>query len=371
MRILVTGGLGFIGHHVTRALLARGDDVTILDARTSPVHDPSAPRTPPDGARMVEGSVTDPRSVDAALEGADAILHLAAYQDYQPDIHRFFDVNVTGTALLLERALASGRTFQSFVLASSQSVYGEGAIRCDEHGSMVGLPRDLDDLTEGRLEPRCGICRGPTTPEPTPETMTAPANAYGASKLAAEQVVLGLAPSHGIRGAALRYAIVHGAWQSPRNAYSGVLRAAVVRALEGKKPIIFEDGQSLRDYVAIEDVVSATLLALDDDRLAASFNVGGPRSWTVLELLEAVGTASGLDLTPELPGLYRVGDVRHTIGDLSALRSFGWAPTSDLTQTWKTYVEWLRENKPPEGTVDRALAAMKAARVLRKMSASR
>lgn len=365
MRVLITGGLGFVGHHVTRALLARGDDVTILDARTAPVHHPSDPRPVPEGARMVEGSVTSATDIDASLEDVDAVAHLAAYQDYLPDVHRFFDVNATGTALLVERVLARGSDVGCIVYASSQSVYGEGVVACPSDGVVQAARRKDADLARGDFEVRCSVCGKQAPPAPIPEAMTAPMNAYGISKLAGEQVVIHLASSAGVRGVALRYAIVHGDWQSPRNAYSGVLRAASVRAIEGKRPIVFEDGQSLRDYVSIDDVVTATLMALDDAAAHGAYNVGGPRSWSVLELLRSVSEATGLDLEPELPGLYRVGDVRHTLGDISRLLALGWAPQAVLTDTWSRYVSWLREHLPPVGTVDRALERMSKEGVLR------
>lgn len=371
MRILVTGGLGFIGHHLTRALLARGDEVTILDARTPPVHDPSDPRPVPEGARLVEGDVTIAAHIDDALVGCEAVIHLAAYQDYLPDHHRFLNVNAGGTALLLERIVAARASVRRFVFASSQSVYGEGLVRCERDGVATALSRRELDLSHGRFDARCSICGGFAGAEAIPESFAGPVNAYGISKLAAEQVLAKLAPAHGIEAVALRYAIVHGAWQSPRNAYSGVLRAALVRALEGKPPIVFEDGRSLRDYVSVDDVVSATLLALDHPEAAGrAFNVAGSRSWTVLELLDAVGAATELDLRPEIPSLYRVGDVRHTVSATSGLASLGWTPTEDLAPTWRGYVAWLRGHRPPEGTVDAAIERMRALGTLRDVSIS-
>lgn len=371
MRVLVTGGLGFIGHHVVRALLARGDEVTILDARTPPVHAPDEPRDAPDGVALIEGDVTDAAAVDRALDDVDAVIHLAAYQDYLPDHHRFFAVNTVGTTLLLERIAAIHAPVRRFVFASSQSVYGEGLVACERDGVVAALSRRDADLAMGRFEPRCSVCGAFAPPAPIPESFAGPVNAYGISKLAAEQALAKLAPIQGIEAVALRYAIVHGAWQSPRNAYSGVLRAAVVRALDGARPIVFEDGKSLRDYVAIEDVVTATLLALDHPKAAGrAFNVAGPRSWTVLELLEAVAAATGLDLTPELPGVYRVGDVRHTISAASGLGELGWRPSSELAQTWREYVTWLRSHRPPAGTVETAIERMRALGTLRSVSGS-
>ncbi|MFP5225619.1 MAG: NAD-dependent epimerase/dehydratase family protein [Actinomycetota bacterium] len=366
MRVLVTGGLGFIGSHVVRALLDRGDQVTILDARTPPVHDPAHPVQPPEGVRMVEGDVRDLPSVDDALHGAEAVIHLAAYQDYGTDHQRFIDVNAGGTALLIERIAATGTPVGRFVLGSSQSVYGEGAVDCPTHGVIPAARRREVDLEAGDFEARCSQCAKPAPPTNTPPHMTAPVNAYGISKLAAERLVLNVAPNHGMEGTALRYAIVHGPGQSPRNAYSGILRAAVLRGLAGERPIVFEDGEARRGYLSIEDAVSATLLALDHpEAVGRAFAVSGDRDYSVNELLREISAATGLDLTPEFAGFYRIGDVRHTLADTDALRELGWRPTDDLGPVWREYVDWVQTTGVEAKVVDQALQDMRSNQVLR------
>jgi dTDP-L-rhamnose 4-epimerase len=370
MRVLVTGGLGFIGSHTVRALLARGDEVTILDARTAPVHDPDHPIVPPEGARMVEGDVRDPAALDAGLRNADAVIHLAAYQDYGTDHQRFIDVNAGSTALLLERIAATQTPVRRIVFGSSQSVYGEGAVKCPSDGIVAAARRREADLANGDFEARCSICSKPAPPAKTPAHMTAPVNSYGISKLAAERLVLQIAPTQGIEGVALRYAIVHGPGQSPRNAYSGILRAAVLRGLDGEPPIVFEDGAALREYVSIDDVVTATLLGLDHPAAAGrAFAVSGARAYSVTDLLDAVGAATGLDLTPEFADAFRVGDVRHTLASTDELRSLGWQPTDDLAPTWKAYVAWVRGLGLDSDLVHAALADMRASGVLQAVRA--
>lgn len=366
----MTGGLGFIGRHTVDALLRRGDEVTILDARTQPVHDPSAPTDVPTGARMVEGDVCDPDAVDAALEGAQAVIHLAAYQDYGTDHARFIRVNAGGTALLLERIVATEAAVRRFVLASSQAVFGEGAVQCATDGLQLAATRRDEDLARGDFEARCSQCGTPSEPAPTPENLVAPVNAYGISKLAAERLTLQVAPSHGIEGVALRYAIVHGPGQSPRNAYSGILRAAVLRGLAGQRPIVFEDGNALREYVSIEDAVSATLLGLDHAEAPGhAFAVSGAAAVSVHDLLRALGEATGLDLSPDLAGVYRVGDVRHTLASTDGLRTLGWMPTTDLAPTWRAYVAWVREQGIDAKVVSAAIDDMRATGVLRAFQA--
>lgn len=369
MRVLVTGGLGFIGQHTVRALLARGDEVTILDARTAPVHDPAAPVAVPVGVRMVEGDVCDPGALDDALGNADAVIHLAAYQDYGSDHARFMRVNAGSTALLIERIVATETPIRRIVLASSQAVYGEGAVSCERDGPQPASPRRLEDLARGSFAARCSRCGQIAPPAVTPPEMVAPVNAYGISKLAAERLVLTIAAQYGIEGVALRYAIVHGPGQSPRNAYSGILRAAVLRAIAKEPPMIFEDGNALREYLGIDDAVSATLLALDHPAAAGgAFAVGGARAMSVLELLDALASATGLDLAPEMTGLFRVGDVRHTLASTSELRSLGWTPAEDLAPTWVAYLAWLREQAVDSKVVAGALDDMRMAGILRPFS---
>lgn len=365
MRVLVTGGAGFIGSHTTAALLARGDDVRVLDAFIAPVH--PGPSSAPDGAEVLRGDVRDAATWERALDGIDAVIHCAAYQDYLPDFSTFFHVNAVGTSLLYEIAVAKALPLQRVVVASSQSVYGEGAATCPTHGLVVPDQRRADDLARGAWAAHCPVCEAVVEPAPTPEHLTAPRNPYGISKLAAETAALALGAEHDIPTAALRYAIVHGTGQSPRNAYSGLLRSACLAWRAGRAPAVFEDGLQLRDYVAIDDVVAANLTALDHpDAPGRAYNVGGPRSWTVREVLEAVADIVPDAPTPEFTGAYRVGDVRHTIGDLSRLRGLGWEPVTDLRTTWKAYWDWLGSLDLPPDVDAEARAEMRARGVLRQ-----
>jgi dTDP-L-rhamnose 4-epimerase len=367
VKILVTGGAGFIGTHTARALLARGDDVRVLDALTQPVHEPGS--TPPVAAEVefVEGDVRMSETWQRALRGVDGIVHLAAYQDYLTDFSKFFAVNAAGTALCYETIVAENLPVRRVVVASSQAVYGEGAVRCAEHGVLMPLARSMESLAIGDWEVRCPRCGAEVESVPTPEELADPRNSYGISKIAAEKVALALGETYGIPSAALRYSIVHGPGQSPRNAYSGLLRSAALRMRDGKPPVAFEDGRQLRDYVAIEDVVAATLVALDHPGAPGrAYNVGGGRAWTVLEVVEALGALAGSQASPELPGTYRVGDVRHITSDISRLGELGWAPRADLKEVWRRYWEWLDEIAPPAHTVDDAFARMEREGVLRK-----
>jgi dTDP-L-rhamnose 4-epimerase len=367
MNVLVTGGAGFIGSHTVEALVARGDHVRVMDALTQPVHPPDQQPAFADGVEFMRGDVRSKQDWALALQGMDALIHLAAYQDYLQDFSTFFHVNAAGTALAYEVIVGSSLPIRRVVIASSQSVYGEGAARCHKHGVVVPEQRSPGSLGQGDWAVRCPQCSADVEPVPTPEELAQPRNAYGISKLAAETAALALGAQHGIPTAALRYAIVHGPGQSPRNAYSGLLRSAALALRGGRAPIVFEDGAQLRDYVAIADVVQANLVALDHpDAPGRAYNVGGARSWTVLEVVDALNAIVEEPRAPELPGAFRVGDVRHTIGDLSRLRSLGWEPTADLKTVWSQYWDWLAGQDAGADIVTEAMQDMRERGVLRQ-----
>lgn len=365
MKVLITGGAGFIGSHTARALLERGDEVRILDALTQPVHPAGA--TGPADADFIHGDVRDRATWERALDGVDAVFHLAAYQDYLPDFSTFLHVNAAGTALLYEVAVANGLDLRRVVVASSQSVYGEGVYRCEADGVVVAKPRPMARLERGDFDQRCPACDGPVEPVAAPEALAEPRNAYGVSKLAEEKIALVLGDTYGIPSVALRYSIVHGAGQSPRNAYSGLLRSAALSLLAGKAPVVFEDGKALRDYVAIEDVVAANLVALDHPEAPGrAYNVGGGRAWGVLEVVDALNAIVERPIEASVPGTFRVGDTRHIVSDIAALQGLGWEPVADLKDVWRRYWEWLCSLDLDGDIAGRAYADMLARGVLRE-----
>ncbi|MCA1833949.1 MAG: NAD-dependent epimerase/dehydratase family protein [Actinomycetota bacterium] len=367
MKILITGGAGFIGSHTARALVERGDEVRILDALTQPVHEPGAEPPIADTAELIRGDVRSPDDWQRSLRGIDAVIHLGAYQDYLTDFSKFFEVNAAGTALCYETIVAHDLPVRRVVVASSQAVYGEGAVRCAKHGVVTPGPRSMDALAKADWDVRCPVCGADVESVPTPEEFANPRNSYGISKIAAEQATLALGETYGIESVALRYSIVHGPGQSVRNAYSGLLRSAALRMRERKAPVAFEDGKQLRDYVAIDDAVAATLLALDHPGAPGrAYNVGGGRAWTVLEVIDHLKEIAGVDVDPEISNAFRVGDVRHVVSDISRLQGLGWEPRANLDDVWHRYWAWLDEIAPPAQTVDDAYARMEREGVLRR-----
>ncbi len=371
MRILVTGGAGFIGSHTVDALLARGHEVRVLDSLEPPVHTGGPPGYLPAAVELIHGTVTDRDVLRCALAGVDAVFHCAAYQDYLTEFSRFFHSNSVGTALLYELIVNERLPVQKVVLASSQAVYGEGKYRCPVHDIQYPDQREPSQLEHGDWEIRCADCGAPMEALWTDERVTSPHNSYGISKRDQEEVALKLGRRYGIPSVALRYSIVQGPRQSFRNAYSGALRSFAVRVLTGQPPVIYEDGEQLRDYVSIHDVVEANLLMLEDSRAEyQAFNVGGNRRVTVRELAQMVIEEAGVAVEPELPGIYRVGDTRHVFSDVSKLQRLGWTPRVAQSEMVREYLTWASEQPDLHDTFAGAQARMEAAGVIRSASSS-
>lgn len=354
MNILVTGGAGFIGSHTADRLLQAGHTVRILDNLAKPVHLKGRPRYLPPEAEFVEGDVRDAAVLLRALQGVEAVFHFAAYQDYLPDFSTFFHVNAVGTALLYELIVARRLPIRKVVVASSQAVAGEGLYLDADGKPFAPDIRPRAQLEQGRWEIVDSSGR-PARYQPTPESAANPQNQYGISKLSQEKIALHCGRRYGIPSVALRYSIVQGPRQSFYNAYSGACRIFCLQHYFKRAPTVYEDGGQVRDYVNIHDVVDANLLALNDERADYRvFNVGGGAPYTVLEFAEIVRRGFGDDLRPEMPGLYRYGDTRHSFSDISALRSLGWRPRRTPAESVAEYIAYLREQTDIQDIMDYA-----------------
>jgi dTDP-L-rhamnose 4-epimerase len=355
MRVLVTGAAGFIGSHIGQTMAAAGHDVRGLDSLSPAVHNGRPGHVT---GELVVGDVRDPAAVDQALAGVDAVCHQAAMVGLGVDLSdlpRYADVNVTGTAVLLE---AMGRHgIPHLVIASSMVVYGEGAYDCATHGRVRPAPRRPGDLAAGRFEPRCPRCAQPLgTATVTEDAPLDPRNAYAASKVAQEHLAASWARMTGGAAVGLRYHNVYGPRMPRDTPYSGV--AAIFRSCleNGVPPRVFEDGGQRRDFVHVRDVAQANLAALEAvDRAAGGadpggdagapweagapgeagaaaavgaagaaagglrcYNVASGEPHTVGEMAVALAGAFGGGLEPVVTGEYRLGDVRHVVASPAA-----------------------------------------------------
>jgi dTDP-L-rhamnose 4-epimerase len=368
MRILVTGGAGFIGSHTTDRLVEQGHDVIVLDALTPPVHRAGKPNYLTPGAELFIGDVRNRDLLANLLRRVDAVYHLAAYQDYLPDFARFTDVNVTSTALIYEIAVAERLDLSRVVVASSQSAMGEGLYRCAEHGEQIPDSRPEAALEEARWDLACPVCAGPLKMQLTPERISNPQNAYGMSKFAEEMVAIPLGRRYAIPTVAMRYSIVQGPRQSVYNAYSGACRIFNLHYLLGSAPAVYEDGQAIRDYVNIHDVVDANVLVLTEERAAGRvFNVGGGTGYATIEFAEIVRRHYGSELAPRITGEYRFGDTRHIHSDIDALKQLGWSPQRIPADSVAEYATWLEGMPQLDEILAEADAKMRALGVVRKI----
>ncbi len=345
MRVLVTGGAGFIGCHVVEALTGAGHTVRVLDALLECVHpDGTPPAFDDPGVEFVHGDVRDAAAVDAALRDVDTVCHLAAMVGLGVDFNDaplYAGCNDLGTAVLLAAMARAGAG--RLVLASSMVVYGEGAYSCAEHGlAATPPPRMAADLEAGRFEPRCERCHAPLSPELVPEDAPlGPRNVYAATKLAQEHLAGSWARATGGRAVALRYHNVYGPGMPRDTPYAGVASFFRSSLEAGRAPRVFEDGAQRRDFVHVRDVAAATAAATEavagpgvpgGEGALRAYNVGSGTPRTVGQLASALADAYG-GPAPVITGEYRLGDVRHVTASSDLIgREVGWRAAVPFTE---------------------------------------
>ena len=348
-RVLVTGGAGFIGCHVVKALLQAGYEVRVLDSLIEQVHDQSAKRHPVlSHAHFIQADVRDQAAVAQALSDVDHVIHLAAEVGVGQSMYaveRYVSVNDVGTAVLFQALIE--RPVQRVVVASSMSIYGEGLYRT-QSGEV------LPDVTRPPRTPGAGWdpvdARGsPLQPIATPEWKRADlASVYALTKYTQERLTLTLAPAYGMEGVALRLFNVYGPGQALSNPYTGVLAIFASRLLHRERPLVFEDGAQRRDFVHVDDVADAFMLALRTPSAAGRvFNIGSGRDVSVVQVADAIARAMGLPhLQAEVVGKARTGDVRHCFADISLARAeLGFCPRRSFDDSLGELVEWVRQQQ--------------------------
>jgi dTDP-L-rhamnose 4-epimerase len=357
--ILITGGAGFIGSHVADELLKHGYRVRVLDSLVQQVHGPER-RRPSYLSPEVElqiGDIRDTNAVRRALEGVDSVIHLVALVGVGQSMYQIADytsVNNWGSAVLFEEL--SSKQVERVVTASSMSIYGEGLYRDAEGQIQTAGERSLKQLQMGDWEIKDAKGR-PLIPEPTPESKTpALASIYALSKFDQEQMTLIIGKAYRIPAVALRFFNTYGPNQALSNPYTGVLSNFASRVLNGKPPLIFEDGLQKRDFVSVYDVARACRLAIEKPEAAGkSINISNGIPMTVKEVAERTVNALGAShISPEITGKYRVGDIRHCFADVSLAKSvLGWTPQVSLEKGLEDLAAWLEG----QTAVDRGVEA--------------
>jgi dTDP-L-rhamnose 4-epimerase len=371
MKILITGGAGFIGSNLARHLVANGHEVTVLDNLSKQIHGEHPETESPlylgikDRVRFVLGSVCDPTAWDEVLPGQEAIVHLAAETgtgQSMYEIKRYVDVNIGGTALMLDLLTNGKHQVKKVVVASSRSIYGEGKYRSEALGVIYPGARKDEDMRAGRFDPLCPQTGAPLALMPTDEeSKIHPSSVYGITKQNQEQMVMTVCGSIGIGATALRYQNVYGPGQSLSNPYTGILSIFSTRIKNGNGLSIFEDGKESRDFVYVDDVVDATALALTSD--AANGEVFGIGSGVPTDVLTVAGMLVkhyGIEVPVQVTGAYRLGDIRHNYADLSkARRLLGFEPKVDFDEGIRRFTAWVNTQEVQADGYDESIAEMK------------
>jgi dTDP-L-rhamnose 4-epimerase len=347
-RVLITGGAGFIGSHLADELLDHGHRVRILDRLSPQVHADckQRPYYLNQDVEAIWGDLRDPDTAQRAVRDVDVVYHFAAAVGVGQSMYAIADYtshNDLGTAVLLEALVK--RPVERLVVASSMSIYGEGLYRSGSEVLSSGVERSMAQLRAGLWEPLAED-GSPLEPIATPETKPpALSSVYALSKYAQERMCLMIGRAYNIPTVALRFFNVYGPRQSLSNPYTGVLAIFASRYLNGKPPVIFEDGWQKRDFVSVHDVVQACRLSLKAPAAVDQvFNIGSGHACTILGLALLMARALGCEgIEPQISGKYRTGDVRHCFADISRARALmGFEPQVRLERGIVELANWLQ-----------------------------
>jgi dTDP-L-rhamnose 4-epimerase len=349
--VLVTGGAGFIGSHIIELLLERGYQVRVYDQLVKQVHGDAGPKFVPKEVEFVQGDMRDADTLRRALGGVELIVHDAAevgVGQSMYEIVRYVDANTAGTAVLLELLANEPHQVEKIVVASSMSIYGEGAYFCASDGEVYPRVRSEEQLARHEWEVRCPNCERPLSPLPTPEDKPLfPTSIYAITKMDQELMCLAVGQAYAIPVIALRYFNTYGPRQALSNPYTGAAAIFSSRLLNGRPPMVFEDGHQTRDFTHVSDVARANILALESDRANGQIlNVGTGRRTTVLEVARVLAEKLGLDIAPEVVGKYRAGDIRHCYADTTRARELlGFEAKVRFEDGMGELVDWVSEQE--------------------------
>jgi dTDP-L-rhamnose 4-epimerase len=357
-KILILGGAGFVGSHTADALLQQGHSVIVFDNLSKQVHSAGFPSYLSSEVEFINGDVRDFDALKKIVPKVDAIFHLAAAVGVGQSMYEISDytaTNIQGTANLLQAILDTRSTPEKLVVASSMSIYGEGRYTCPSCGPMAPAPRSIAQLRDKGWELRCPSCHELLAAAPTDEDKPLQCTSiYAQNKKAQEEMVLIFGQTYGIPSVAFRYFNIYGPRQALSNPYTGVAAIFASRLMNGKAPVIFEDGLQMRDFVNVRDIVQANLLALNCSGAdGMALNVGSGQPVSIAEVAHQIARKLGANIQPKIAGTYRAGDIRHCYADISRVsRALGYKPRVSFREGVAELVGWLESQEADDHTQD-------------------
>jgi dTDP-L-rhamnose 4-epimerase len=371
MRILITGGAGFIGTHLSRKLIKEGNFVRVLDNFDPQIHKKNKylAKDLQNKVELITGDVRDKKIFFDSLDGIDTVIHLAAATgtgQSMYDVPHYESVNILGTTHLIDYLVnhPEKSSINKIVVASSRAVYGEGSYNCPKHGTINPGSRIVDDMQQGNFEPFCPKCNVQLTLISTNESERfSPSSFYGLTKQFQEQLILMYCENIGISGYALRFQNVYGPGQSLNNPYTGILAIFSTLAREDNEISIFEDGNETRDFIYIDDVINATYLCLDPKNKDVDvFNVGSGISTSVKEVADKIISHFSSKSKTNINGAFRKGDIRHNKADISKINSaLGFVPKWTFKEGLTKFLNWAELQEKPSLEFEKSLNEMKEA----------
>jgi dTDP-L-rhamnose 4-epimerase len=369
-KVLITGGAGFIGSHLALHLLRRGYDVTVLDNLSKQIHGDDPEKDSPlylsikDKVHFIKGTITSRQDWERAINENEVIVHLAAETgtgQSMYEVSRYVDVNIGGTAIMLDILANKKSKVRKVVVASSRAIYGEGKYLSTELGIVYPTHRKAEDMDKGNFEvsyPGSSSLQLLATDE---ESKIHSSSVYGITKQNQEQMLMLVCKSLDIAAVAFRYQNVYGPGQSLSNPYTGIL-SVFSTLIKNKKPInIFEDGKESRDFVFIDDVINATVLGIEKDEANGEvFNVGSGSPVTVMEVAQLLVNNYETEIELQVTGNYRLGDIRHNFADISKItRLLGFKPSISFADGLKRFTDWVNKQSVQTSRYDESVREMK------------
>ena len=367
--ILISGGAGFIGSNLTKKLVSKGYNITILDNLSKQIHGKDQKSELYNSIKEIStfilGDVCNEEDWKKSLKGQDAVIHLAAETgtgQSMYEISRYNDVNILGTSHLLDFLANNKNSVKKLIIASSRSIYGEGKYKCENHGVVYPNDRIVSNMMKGKFDLFCDACGSELNLMPTDENSKIhPSSIYGITKQQQEQMTLLMGKSLGIPAVALRYQNVYGPGQSLSNPYTGILSIFSTRMLNGNDIDIYEDGKESRDFVFIDDVVEATILALEKEEANHQiFNVGSGETTPVSQVANSLKKLYDSNVNISIGGSFRLGDIRHNYADLNKIKNLlGFTAKFDFQTGISRFADWVKTQEVKEDKYEQSLNELK------------